>query len=97
MQIGLERATRTPTEIVMLRDEILAELWRRNPDLTQGLPPCSKAAISRQGCAIGNRPPRQYHLGAGSYADGGFAPLVRGVFIVAPQTETSRVIRVPSG
>ncbi len=97
VRVGLERAITTPMEIVMLRDEILAELWRRNPGLTQGLPPCFKTGITKHGCAVGNRPPRQYHLGSGSYAESGFAPLGRGVFIVAPQEETARLIRVPSG
>ena len=97
VQAGLERAIKTPTEILWLRDEILAELWRRNPQIADNYGACTEPGAAKKGCTIGERPAWRYALGSGSAADSRFRPLTSGVYLVAPQADNAALIRAPSG
>ena len=96
-QVGLERATRLPQEIVWLRDDVLAEIWRQNPALGQALRSCAAAVVGKQGCAVGAKPPSRHAFGRASYADAGLRPVGGGVFLVAPRAEGDALVRAPSG
>ncbi len=90
VRVALDRALGTPMEIVWLREELLAQLWRENPALAQRSAACAAPGGLREGCVIGSRPAQRYHLGAGS-------PAGRGIYIVAPRAGYSGLARAPGG
>jgi hypothetical protein len=97
VQVGLERATRTPAELIWLRDEILAELWRKDPRLTDRPGHCTNAGAPRKGCSVGDRPSWRYVFGAGPDTDSRFRPVTSGVYLAAPQAGKTGLFRAPSG
>ncbi len=96
-EVGLERATQVPHEIVWLRDEVLAEIWRQNPGLGQALRSCATGALGKEACAVGAKPPSRNAFGAGWFAGAGSRAVGGGVFLVAPRAQGAALVRVPSG
>lgn len=95
-QVFLERAVKTPTEIIWLRDEILAELWRKNPRLDDSVARCADTGKVKQGCTIGDPSSWRYVFGAGLH-DSRFKPLTSGVYLISPQSKKIGLVRAPSG
>lgn len=94
--IGLERAVKTPTEMIWLRDEILSELWRRNARLDDTSPRCAGGGNTKQGCAIGDPPAWRYVFGGGPQLSR-FKPLTSGVYLISPRADKSGLVRAPAG
>ena len=95
-QVGLERAVKTPTEIIWLRDEILAELWRKNPRLDDSTARCADNGNVTHGCTVGDPPTWRYIFGASAH-DSRFKPLTSGVYLIFPQAYRTGLVRAPSG
>jgi hypothetical protein len=95
-RVGLERAVKMPAEIIWLRDEILAELWRKNPRLEDSPARCADTGNVKRGCTVGDPPSWPYVFGAGAH-DSRFKPLTSGVYLISPQSKETGLVRAPTG
>ncbi len=99
VQAGLERATRTPLEIVWLKAEVWSEIRRDHARLVEARR-CSAGTNPREGCVIERRAPARFHFGPGTnVAPGSYFDLAGagGVYLVLPELGTRDLIRAPSG
>ncbi|OGA06205.1 MAG: hypothetical protein A3D95_08900 [Betaproteobacteria bacterium RIFCSPHIGHO2_12_FULL_69_13] len=98
-QAGLERATRTPLEIVWLKAEVWSEIRRDHARLVEART-CTPGANPREGCVIERRAPARFHFGPGTnVAPGSYFDLAGagGVYLVLPEQGNRDLIRAPSG
>jgi hypothetical protein len=95
-QVGLERAIKMPAEIIWLRDEILAELWRKSPRLEDSPARCDDTGNVKRGCTVGDPPSWRYVFGAGAH-DSRFKPLTSGMYLISRQSKKTGLVRAPTG
>lgn len=63
VQVALERATRTPLEIVWLQTELEAETWQLDRLLTAAPRGCARPGAPKEGCTVSERPVWRYVFG----------------------------------
>ena len=81
VQVGLERATRLPLEIVRLQADIQADMWK-DPALAQLMPDCSRLGAPKEGCSLA----RFQVTGAGKV-----------FLVASPEASSSDLLPVPAG
>ncbi len=81
VQVGLERATRLPLEIVRLQADIQADMWK-DPALAQLMPDCSRLGAPKEGCSLA----RFQVTGAGKV-----------FVVASPEASSSDLLPVPAG
>lgn len=81
VQVGLERATRLPLEIVRLQADVQADMWK-SPALAQLMPDCARLGTPKEGCALA-----RFNVTGGGKV----------FLVAAPEAPSSDLVPVPAG
>lgn len=102
VQVGLERASKTPLEILLLRADVQEEAWRNDPTLAAALQACTKTGAPREGCNVNGRTYWRFNLASNLVVSApGAVPSLRAasgrVLLVEQKPETTSLFRLPAG